>query len=148
ASAHGSTTAGPMWYDAMNAIQKYLPDEDFVKPVKVYTVPTNGNVPSVVGMTVKDATTTLESLGFRVNIGGAVYSDSVTKGLVARTSPASGSQVPDGSAITLYISAGPQKTGTGGGGGGGGGPGGGGGGGGPGGLPSPTATPTKGHGHH
>ncbi len=32
ASAHGSTTAGPMWGDAMKVIQQWLPDENFVKP--------------------------------------------------------------------------------------------------------------------
>jgi membrane peptidoglycan carboxypeptidase len=133
ASAHGSTTAGPMWYDAMAAIQKYLPDTDFVKPVKVNTQQPQGNVPSVIGMTVNDATTTLQTAGFQVSVGGAIYSD-VPKGLVALSSPYAGSQVPPGSTITIYVSAGPAKS-----------PGGGG--------PSPTgpglptATPTRRHGH-
>ena len=30
--AHGSTTAGPMWGDAMKVIQDYLPDESFTTP--------------------------------------------------------------------------------------------------------------------
>jgi len=134
-SAHGSTTAGPMWYDAMAAIQKYLPDEDFVKPIKTYTPPPKGNVPSVIGMTVTDATAVLQGLGFKVSVAGAVYSNDVAKGLVALSSPTAGSDAPDGSTITLYISAGPPKTG------------GGGGGGGQTLPPQPTATPTRRHGH-
>jgi len=136
ASAHGSTTAGPMWFDAMDVIQKYLPDEDFVKPIKVQTTPNTVGVPDVVGMTVKDATATLESQGFVVSLGGAVYSNDITKGLVALTSPAAGSPAADGASVTLYVSAGPAKGGGGGGGGGGSPP------------PTPTATPTKGHRHH
>jgi membrane peptidoglycan carboxypeptidase len=32
--AHGSTNAGPIWGDAMQVIQRWLPDLDFVKPPK------------------------------------------------------------------------------------------------------------------
>ena len=117
-----------------------------MKPVRVNTPPPQGNVPSVIGQTVQAATATLEALGFRVRVGGAVYSNDVAKGLVALASPSAGADVPDGSTITLYVSAGPAKSGGGGGGTGGGG-GGTGGGTGPTGPPQPTASPTRRHGH-
>jgi membrane peptidoglycan carboxypeptidase len=138
ASAHGSTTAGPMWAEAMRAIQDYLPDEDFTKPDRAATQQPQGNVPSVVGMTVQAATSTLSGLGFQVRVAGAVYSNDVAKGLVAQSSPGGGASAPDGSLVTLYVSAGPAKSGGGTGGGGGGG------------TPSPTKptkSPRHGHGH-
>jgi membrane peptidoglycan carboxypeptidase len=130
ATAHGSTNAGPMWADAMRAIQDLLPDVDFVKPIKTQQSPDLSIVPNVVGMTVRDARTTLEGLGFAVDVVGQVYSD-LQKGLVAQTSPEAGSTMYNGSTISLYTSTGPTAPGNGNG-------------------PSPTGTTTgpPGHGHH
>ena len=128
ATAHGSTNAGPMWADAMRAIQDLLPDVDFVKPIATQQSPDLSIVPNVVGMTVRDARDTLEGLGFAVDVVGQVSSD-LQKGLVAQTSPEAGSTMYDGSTISLYTSTGPNGNGTG---------------------PSPTTTTTgpPGHGHH
>jgi membrane peptidoglycan carboxypeptidase len=134
ATAHGSTTAGPMWADAMRAIQDLLPDVDFVKPIKTQGSARLSIVPNVVGMTVDDARSTLTGLGFVVDVAGQVYSD-LPVGLVARTSPEAGSTLYDGSTISLYTSTGPAPPTIG--------PPGGGGG-----PPTPTASPTKPHGHH
>jgi membrane peptidoglycan carboxypeptidase len=136
ATAHGSTNAGPMWADAMRAIQDLLPDVDFVKPIKTQGSARLSIVPNVVGMTVDDARSTLTGLGFVVDVAGQVYSD-LPVGLVARISPAAGSTIYDGSTISLYTSTGPAPPTTA--------PPGNGGGGGP---PAPTASPTKTHGHH
>jgi membrane peptidoglycan carboxypeptidase len=106
ATAHGSTTAGPMWADAMRAIQDLLPNEDFVPPMQMQSAPNLTIVPSVVGMTVRDAKKTLEGAGFTVNLVGQAYSD-VPVGLVAQTSPAGGSTTYNGSVISVYTSAGP-----------------------------------------
>lgn len=106
-SAHGSTTAGPMWADAMRAIQGLLPDVDFVKPIRTQPSPGLTIVPNVVGMRLQDARSTLEGLGFNVDVVGKVYSD-LQKGLVAQTSPEAGSTMYDGSTISLYTSAGPN----------------------------------------
>ena len=124
-----------MWYDAMAAIQKYLPAENFVQPVRLdrRSDSERVSVPSVVGMTVKQAVQTLEAAGFQVTVAGAVYSDDVPKGLVALTSPLASSQLDEGSTVTVYVSAGPASTGNGGGGGGTGGGGGG----------SPDPSPTN-----
>jgi membrane peptidoglycan carboxypeptidase len=134
-SAHGSTTAGPIWADAMRAIQRYLPDVDFEKPTREVDKQQKITVPNVIGMSVKDAISTLTADGYRVSLGGAVNSD-VPKGLVALQSPSAGSTVPDGAEVTLYISAGPGSPGQQN----------------PGptspGPGTPTSTPTHGHGHH
>jgi membrane peptidoglycan carboxypeptidase len=105
-TAHGSTTAGPMWADAMRAIQDLLPNEDFVRPIKTQAAPDLTIVPNVVGMSVKDARTTLEGLGFAVDVVGKVPSD-LPAGLVAQTSPGAGSTMYTGSTISLYSSSGP-----------------------------------------
>lgn len=107
ATAHGSTTAGPMWADAMHAIQDLLPDLDFVPPVRTAQQPTNLTiVPNIVGMTAKDARATLEGLGFVVNVAGQVPSE-LEPGLVAQTSPEAGSTMYTGSTVSLYTSSGP-----------------------------------------
>lgn len=109
ASAFGSTTAGPMWADAMREIQDLLPDVDFVPPIKTQQSPDLTIVPNVIGMTTADARTTLEGLGFEVDVLGRVPSD-LPRGLVTQMSPESGSTMYDGSTISLYISAGPPAT--------------------------------------
>ena len=141
ASAHGSTNAGPMWADAMREIQDLLPDLDFVAPIKTQANPDLTIVPNVVGMTVRDARTTLEGLGFVVDVVGQVSSE-LQKGLVAQISPEAGSTMYNGSTISLYTSTGAAGATTAP-------PGNGGGGGPPTFGPSPTDTTTgPGHGHH
>jgi membrane peptidoglycan carboxypeptidase len=105
-TAHGSTTAGPMWADAMRAIQDLLPDADFVAPIKTQAATNLTIVPNVVGMSVRDARTTLAGLGFEVDVVGKVPSD-LPAGLVAQISPEAGSTMYDGSTISLYTSSGP-----------------------------------------
>jgi membrane peptidoglycan carboxypeptidase len=149
--AHGSTTAGPMWYDAMKVIQNWLPNATFTPP--------NGNavngvlttLPDVNGMPYAQAASQLKAAGFNVADGG--YRDSgYPVDTVAYTSPSGGSQVPSGGLVTIYRSDGtpyvpPQRHHGGGHHQGGGGPGGGGpGGGGPGGGP-PHRSPGHGNGH-
>jgi len=104
-TAHGSTTAGPMWYDAMRVIQNYLPDATFTPP--------NGNdvngvlttVPDVGGLPVSQAQQQLQQAGFTVADGG--YRNSgYPKDTVAYTSPGGGTQVASGTTITIYRSDG------------------------------------------
>ena len=106
ATAHGSTTAGPMWADAMRAIQDLLPNLSFVPPIKMQSSPNLTVVPNVVGMAPQDAQKTLQDAGFSVTMVGQAYSD-VPVGLIAQTSPAGGSTTYAGSTISLYTSAGP-----------------------------------------
>ncbi len=108
ATAHGSTTAGPMWADAMREIQDLLPNVDFVPPIKTTTqqTPDLAIVPNVVGMTQQDAQTTLQGLGFIATVVGQVPSE-LAPGLVVQTSPEPGSTMYNGSTVSLYISTGP-----------------------------------------
>jgi membrane peptidoglycan carboxypeptidase len=148
ASAHGSTTAGPMWGDAMKVIQQWLPDTDFVKPSAKDVMGVQTPVPDTSGMGVAQAQQVLKDAGFETMLGG--YRDSTAAlDTVAYTSPAAGSPYGSGSTVTIYQSTGhapvQHQAPSGGGGGGGGGNGGGGnhgGGGGHGGGPG------HGHGRH
>ncbi|MCW2751839.1 MAG: glycosyl transferase, family 51, partial [Aeromicrobium sp.] len=99
-TAHGSTTAGPMWAEAMRAIQDQLPNIDFVKPTregfKVFTATTR--IPDVVGMTVNEAIATLQAAGLVVAVRGA------SSGQVVAMSPTAGSAITAGSTVTIYTS--------------------------------------------
>jgi membrane peptidoglycan carboxypeptidase len=105
ATAHGSTTAGPMWYDAMRVIQAWLPDATFTPP--------NGNdingvlttVPDVSGLSFDQAAQQIRQAGFVVADGG--YRDSgYPQDTVAYTDPSGGSQVASGTTVTIYRSDG------------------------------------------
>jgi membrane peptidoglycan carboxypeptidase len=105
ATAHGSTTAGPMWGDAMHVIQQWLPNEDFVKPDPSVVAGVQVDVPSVSGMSVSQAKDVLRRAGFRATVGGNVYSG-YSVGTVAYSSPSG--KAAKGSPITIYPSAGPE----------------------------------------
>src|SRR3954454_20052348 len=121
---HGSTTAGPMWGDAMKIIQQWLPDDDFTPPSGQDVAGVLTQIPDTGGMSVDQATSLLESLGFVVQLGG--YRDTgYARDTVAYTLPGSGESVASGTTVTVYQSTGhappkPPRGGHGGGGGGGG----------------------------
>ena len=129
-SVTGSGFAGPMWAEAMHVVDDNLKYEDFTAPSAqaVEGIPTT--LPSVSGMSLSEAMSTLTSAGFKPINGGTVNS-TYSAGTVAYTSPSGGSSVPSGSVITVYESNGiapappPSPGGNGGGNGGGGGHGGG-----------------------
>jgi len=125
----GSGVAGPMWGDAMRAVEQYLEDLTFTPPDLTELLGDLTTVPSVTGMTVDDATDTLESAGFTVLVGEARDS-AYAYGTVAYTSPSGGESYPEGAPVTIYPSTGqappPPPSPSGGGGNGGGGNGGGG----------------------
>lgn len=104
-SVSGSGFAGPMWADAMHAIQGNLKYQDFVKPSSSDVAGVLTTVPSTSGMSVSSAHSALESAGFNAVDGGTVASASPA-GTVAYTSPGAGSSAPSGSAITIYESTG------------------------------------------
>jgi membrane peptidoglycan carboxypeptidase len=101
----GSGFAGPMWADAMHAIQGRLDSVDFVQPnsTDVNGIPTT--VPSVSGMSIESAERTLRQAGFNPILGGSTSSNS-PQGTVARTDPSGGSTIPKGSVVTIYESNG------------------------------------------
>ncbi len=103
--AHGSTTAGPVWGDAMKAVERYLPDEDFTRPnqqtIQGLLVP----VPSLYGLSTSAAAAALRQAGFNPVVGPTVDSGN-SAGTVAYLSPSSGGQAPTGSTVTIYVSDG------------------------------------------
>jgi membrane peptidoglycan carboxypeptidase len=101
----GSGFAGPMWADAMHAIQGRLDPVDFVAPGTETVEGVPATVPSTTGMSVEEAEATLEQAGFNALRGGTAYSGSPA-GTVAYTSPSGGSYIPKGSVVTIYESNG------------------------------------------
>ncbi|MGK2876633.1 MAG: transglycosylase domain-containing protein [Nocardioides sp.] len=110
--AFGATNAGPMWGDAMQAIQTTLPGEDFVSPQPLASGSTTA-VPDVSGQSIPAATSTLETYGFEVLVGATQtpltapgIDNTVPGGSVAYSYPGAGNEVPGGTTVTLYISDG------------------------------------------
>jgi membrane peptidoglycan carboxypeptidase len=111
ATAHGSTTAGPMWADAMRRIQNLLPNKDFVPPSQD-TRPNQQAagagqvvVPSVTGMSVSSAMSVLSGAGLSPQQAETVPS-SLPKGSVVSTNPSPGADVPRGTTVYVYTSGG------------------------------------------
>ncbi|MBS2939922.1 penicillin-binding protein [Nocardioides sp. J2M5] len=104
-SASGSGFAGPVWGDAMGAIQDRIPYEDFQAPAGDEIAGVLTGVPDVSGQTVEAATAALQGSGFVVANGGEVSSE-VGQGLVAYTSPEPGTSLSSGDTVTLYTSTG------------------------------------------
>ena len=105
ASAFGSTNAGPMWGDAMKAIEPILPDTNFSVPDPTAIQGRLVTVPSVYGFSPSSAADVLRKAGLNPVVGPMVNSGN-SYGSVAYLSPGSGTQVGTGSTITMYISNG------------------------------------------
>ncbi len=104
--AFGSTVAGPMWAEAMRAVQDQLPAANFVRPVRTAdTASIAVKIPSVAGMSMRRAEEILAGVGFYVSEGDPRKSKQ-PKGTAAETSPAAGESVPRGSTVEIYPSAG------------------------------------------
>jgi membrane peptidoglycan carboxypeptidase len=103
--AHGSTVAGPMWAQAMRAVQDKLPDETFTPRSGSTQEQIQVQVPDVTGMRTKHAAELLAGAGFYVNVGDRRSSDK-RSGTVAETSPKGGESAPRGSTVDVYPSSG------------------------------------------
>jgi membrane peptidoglycan carboxypeptidase len=102
----GGTVAAPIWVAYMSRVMQGLPAIGFPEPPK----PPEGPVPSVIGMTRKEAITTLSKAGFRASVEIA---DSLSpKGQVFSQSPGGGSVIALGTNVSVQISTGepPQIT--------------------------------------
>ena len=106
ATASGSGVAGPMWGDAMRAIEQYLDDETFTPPDLSALLGDLSTVPSTGGMSESSAVSVLESAGFNPVVSDSLRSSDYSYGTVAYTSPGSGTSMPEGSVITIYLSSG------------------------------------------
>jgi membrane peptidoglycan carboxypeptidase len=105
-SASGSGFAGPMWGDAMHAIEQWLDDEDFEIPPAGEIAGFLVTVPSLGGQSVEAATRALEEVGFVVSVSGGQVDSSYPQGTVAYTSPGGGGKASSGDTVTIYVSDG------------------------------------------
>ena len=103
--AFGSTVAGPMWSQAMRAVQENLPYEDFTPPARTTQEQIDVEVPDVIGMNTRRAAQTLAGAGFYVSVGDRQESDE-RRGTVAETSPGPGESTSRGSTVYIYPSSG------------------------------------------
>jgi len=69
----------------------------------------NVTIPSLVNNSVDTAMTKLINLGLTISGQDEVYSESVEAGLVCGSSPVVGSAVRKGTAVTIYVSKGPEN---------------------------------------
>lgn len=69
----------------------------------------DGSVPDVVGKSLANARTMLETYKFKVGVVSEEVSESVPKGTVISQSPVAGTTYPDGQEVTLVVSLGSEK---------------------------------------
>lgn len=96
-TAHGSTVAGPMWAEAMRAVQDRIPAENFNAPP---SPPSQAALPQVTGQSVGSAEAAIRGSGFRPKLAGEIDSR-YTTGSVALISLAS-----DAHTVYVYTSTG------------------------------------------
>ena len=110
AEAFGSTYAGPIWGQAMQAVDNFLPDVDFVDPDPTAILGRPAPVPDVTGLSAEDAAVELREAGFVPTVGSYVDS-TLAKGQTASTTPVAGATIGSGSAVTLNVSDGTAEPG-------------------------------------
>lgn len=103
---YGGTLPAAIWRTAMSAAVDGTP----VEPFELSSRSKTAAVPNVSGQPVDAATGRLRDAGFEVRDGGVVPSDTVPAGATAYTTPAAGTQLPPGSAVTLFVSSGPAPS--------------------------------------
>ena len=107
-SAAGSTLAGPMWAEAMRAIQDQLPDESFSPRSADDGERIEVPIPDVSGLKVRAAAQRLAGAGFYVSIGERRSSEE-RAGRVAGTRPSDGESAARGSTVYIFPSSGPGQ---------------------------------------
>jgi len=100
---HGASIAAPIWKGIMTRALDGKPVMNFPEPSDKILNGDLKDIPNVVGRSVEEATSILESAGFTAQVGGTMDS-SVRAGLVAGTSPFG--RAPQGSVVTIYTSTG------------------------------------------
>jgi membrane peptidoglycan carboxypeptidase len=110
--AFGSTQAGPIWGDAMQVIDDFLPDAEFVPPDPNAIRGQPTSVPAIGGLPLSEAAIRLREVGLVPSVGSYVAS-AYNKGMAAYTEPSAGGRIGTGSPVTIYVSNGnPPAQGT------------------------------------
>ncbi|MGE5762325.1 MAG: transglycosylase domain-containing protein [Mycobacterium leprae] len=102
---YGGTLPAPIWASAMRGALEGTPVKD-LPPADTRVVSGNETVvPDVRGLAPDAARATLERAGLAGGVGWSVASR-LPRGLVARTSPRAGAQVPAGTRVAILVSTG------------------------------------------
>ena len=108
--AHGSTTAGPVWGDAMHVVQRWLPDKHFHRPAKRVVKGDTVTVPDVMGLPFARAARVLQRAGLLIRVDGAQSRpdkdgavDLQPVGVVRRLRPGPGSKVASGTELVARL---------------------------------------------
>ncbi|MBC6456335.1 penicillin-binding protein [Actinomadura sp. HBU206391] len=103
---YGATIPGPIWAQSMREALKGKPVRSFSEPSNRFGDVEEISVPDVQGMSVRIARSTLEGAGFDVSVSTRPVRSNEARGTVARTSPAGGTQLEEGSNVTIFVSDG------------------------------------------
>jgi membrane peptidoglycan carboxypeptidase len=106
AKVAGNSARFPIWRQIMAGTNDALPGGVFPSPDPDLTKVITRSIPDVTGMSVEEATATIEDKGFSVSVAPDAVPSTEGAGLVARTDPAGGSNVNVGTAITIFVSNG------------------------------------------
>ncbi|RUQ86828.1 PASTA domain-containing protein [Labedella gwakjiensis] len=106
----GNSARFGIWKQIMTGIDEALPGGAFPAPDPNLTKVVTRSVPNVTGMSVEEATATIEDKGFSVTVSPDPVPSTEGAGLVARTDPAGGTNVNVGTGITIYVSSGNGAT--------------------------------------
>jgi serine/threonine-protein kinase len=113
ARVFGGSVPAPIWAEFMSYVTKDLPVSAFpADPANIddYLKPPATNVPSVVGLTEKDAKIRL--IEAKLNVSVELVPSLEPEGIVVAQSRAAGSSVPQGSFVTIFVSSGETPKGT------------------------------------
>ena len=104
--AFGSTQAGPIWGDAMQVIDDFLPDVDFIDPdTSALSAGQPVTVPEVGGLSPEEAAERIRSVGLVPEVGAFARS-TYDQGTVADTVPTGGASIGTGTPVEILVSNG------------------------------------------
>ena len=110
-TVYGGTYPAMIWARAMKAIHAGVPVKDFVKPPGDIFKGETVELPFLGGLTEEEAKFKLEDLGLSGSVAPFRVNSTWAEDTVVYAVPASGSKVPIGSTVTLYLSNGtPEPT--------------------------------------
>ncbi|MCY7396759.1 MAG: penicillin-binding protein [Nocardioides sp.] len=104
--ASGSGFAGPIWGNAMQAIDDSLDYVDFVPPSSTDVAGVQVPVPDTDGISIADAQAAIEAGGFVFAYGGRDDARRGERGTVAYSYPSAGAGAQAGTTVTVYESRG------------------------------------------
>jgi len=105
-SVYGRSIPGPIWQEAMLGALVDVPPTSFVTMNPDLVNGLTITVPSLVGLTEKQAISRLRSAGLRATVGDYQVASYQDEGTVSYSSPGAGTGVPPRTMVTFYLSNG------------------------------------------